>query len=82
MTFTKKQLVNAYVLHIVENMDLSDLMGYACDYLQDHYAVLSVDEVIAELKDIAPEILEELVEEFGATQWHLTNLMCLLLENN
>jgi len=68
MTFTKEQLVNAYVLHIVENMELSDLMGYACDYLQDHYAVLSVDELIAELKDIAPEILEELAEEIGATK--------------
>ena len=68
MTFTKKQLVNAYVAHIVENMELQTLMDYACDYLQDHYAVLSVEELVAEVDDIAPEILEELAEEIGATK--------------
>jgi len=29
---------------------------------------LSVDELIAEVDDIAPEILEELAEEIGATK--------------
>ena len=68
MTFTKKQLTNAYITHIVENMELETLMGFACDYLQDHYAVLSVEELVAEVDDIAPEVLAEVVEEFGATK--------------
>ena len=68
MTFTKKQLTNAYITHIVENMELETLMGFACDYLQDHYAGLSVEELVAEVDDIAPEILEELAEEIGATK--------------
>ena len=68
MTFTKKQLTNAYITHIVENMELGTLMGFACDYLQDHYAGLSVEELVAEVDDIAPEVLAEVVEEFGATK--------------
>jgi len=68
MTFTKKQLTNAYITHIVENMEIETLMGFACDYLQDWYEVLSVEELVAEVDDIAPEILEELAEEIGATK--------------
>ena len=68
MTFTKKQLTNAYITHIVENMELETLMGFACDYLQDHYAVLSVEELVAEVDDIAPDVLADLVEEIGATK--------------
>ena len=68
MTFTKKQLTNAYITHIVENMELETLMGFACDYLQDHYAVLSVEVLVAEVDDIAPDVLADLVEEIGATK--------------
>ena len=68
MTFTKKQLANAYVTHLVENMDLSDLMSYAYDHIQKHLEDYTVEELVAEVEDSAPDVLADLVEEIGATK--------------
>ena len=43
MNFTKQQLANAYVTHLVENMDLSDLMSYAYDHIQKHLEDYTVE---------------------------------------
>ena len=65
--FTKKQLANAYVTHLVETMELSELMGYACDYIQKHLENYTVEELVAEVNDSAPQVLADLVEEIGET---------------
>ena len=68
MNFTKQQLANAYVTHLVENMDLSDLMSYAYDHIQKHLEDYTVEELVAEVEDSAPDVLADLVEEIGATK--------------
>lgn len=67
MTFTKKQLVDAYVTALVENMELSDLMAYACNDLQEHFANYTMEELVVEVNNIAPRILAEVIEEFKTT---------------
>ena len=66
--FTKKQLANAYVTHLVETMELSELMGYACNYIQKHLEDYTVEELVAEVNDSAPQVLVDLVEEIGETK--------------
>ena len=68
MNFTKQQLANAYVTHLVENMDLSDLMSYACDHIQKHLEDYTVEELVAEVEESAPDVLADLVEEIGETK--------------
>ena len=68
MNFNKQQLANAYVTHLVENMDLSDLMSYAYDHIQKHLEDYTVEELVAEVEDSAPDVLADLVEEIGATK--------------
>lgn len=71
MTFTKKQLVDAYVTALVENMELSDLteiaMAYAYNDLQEHFANYTMEELVVEVNNIAPRILAEVIEEFKTT---------------
>lgn len=67
MTFTKKKLVDAYVTALVENMELSDLMAYACDDLQEHFSNYTMEELVAEVDNIVPRILAEVIAEFETT---------------
>ena len=42
-------------------------MAYACNDLQEHFANYTMVELVAEVDNIAPRILAEVIEEFETT---------------
>ena len=44
---------------VVECMDLDTLIEYACDRLSEHYSTLSDDELMTEVEEFAPFLIEE-----------------------
>ena len=69
MTMTKEniidrdQLQEAYIESIIDGMDHKSLWQYVYDNLNDHLDKYSVDELITEVEDYYPELLEESKEK-------------------
>lgn len=55
----RDKLLNDYVLEVVEGMDLSVLVSYAIDGLRRDMETLTTDELIAEVEEFYPHLLEE-----------------------
>ena len=55
----RDKLLNDYVLEVVEGMDLSVLVTYAIDGLRRDMETLTTDELIAEVEEFYPHLLEE-----------------------
>ena len=49
-------------------MELSELMGYACNHIQKHLEDYTVEELVDEVNESAPQVLADLVEEIGETK--------------
>ena len=65
----RDQLQNDYIESIIDGMDHKDLWQYVYDNLADHLDKYSVDELITEVEDYYPHLLEESKEPSEETGW-------------
>ena len=65
MTMTKDNIIDrnvlqdAYINEMIDSMDLKDLMALVYDMMSVEFDKYSVDELIEEVKDFYPDMLEE-----------------------
>ena len=55
----RDQLQEAYIEQIIDGMDHKSMYQYVYDNLTDHLDKYSVDELITEVEDYYPELLED-----------------------
>ena len=55
----RDELQKAYIDSILEGMDIEGLEQLAKDYLNDNYDEYTVDQLITEVEDYYPELLEQ-----------------------
>ena len=55
----RDELQKAYIDSILESMDIDALEQLAKDYLNDNYDEYTVDQLITEVEDYYPELLED-----------------------
>ena len=55
----RDQLQNDYIERIIDGMDHKDLWQYVYDSLEQNFERYSEQELIAEVEDYYPELLEE-----------------------
>ena len=55
----RDQLQDDLITRIIDGMDEQGLEQLAYDYLNDNYDKYSVDEIIAEVEEYYPDIIEE-----------------------
>ena len=55
----RDELQKAYIDSILEGMDIDALEQLAKDYLNDNYDEYTVDQLITEVEDYYPELLEQ-----------------------
>ena len=55
----RDKLQEAYIESIIDGMDHKSLWQYVYDSLNDHLDKYSVDELITEVEDYYPELLED-----------------------
>ena len=55
----RDQLQEAYIESIIDGMDHKTMYQYVYDSLTDHLDKYSVDELITEVEDYSPELLED-----------------------
>jgi hypothetical protein len=63
----RDQLQNDYIESIVDGMDHKDMWQYVYDNLADHLDKYSEKELIAEVEDYYPHLLEPSISELEAT---------------
>ena len=54
----RDELQNAYIERIIDGMDHKDMWQYVYDSLEQNFERYSVQELITEVEDYYPEILE------------------------
>lgn len=57
-TFNRQELVEAYVDRILDNMSTKDLMRIVGDQLEENLTSYSDEELISEVEEYYPELLE------------------------
>jgi uncharacterized protein YxjI len=55
----RTELIEAYVDRILDNMSTKDLMRIVGDQLDENFSSYSDEELIAEITEYYPELLEE-----------------------
>jgi len=55
----RTELLEAYVDRLLENMSTKDLMRLVGDQLEESFSSLSDEELIAEVEEYYPELLED-----------------------
>ena len=60
MSINKEKLIEMYVDRVVDNMDVGDLMNFVMETLTNTYSEYSLDEMVTEIEDSYPDILEDL----------------------
>ena len=55
----RDELQKAYIDSILDGMDMEGLEQLAKDYLNDNFDKYTVDEIITEVEDYYPELLEQ-----------------------
>lgn len=55
----RDQLQDGMINNIIDGMDMNGLCQLAYDYLNESYDKYSVDELIAEVEEYYPHLLEE-----------------------
>lgn len=58
-TMDRKALQTAYVAEIIEGMDLKDCLAILHDYMENDFDKVSDNELIEEVKEYYPHLLEE-----------------------
>ena len=59
----RDELQSAYIEAIVDGMDHKDLWQYVYDNLADHFDKYSVNELINEVEEYYPDLLEDELSE-------------------
>lgn len=59
MTFNREELISEYVDCILDNMSTKDLMRIVGDQLEENFSSYTDDELISEVSEYCPELLEE-----------------------
>ena len=59
MNMNRDQLQNDYIESIIDGMDHKSMYQYVYDNLYDHLNKYDEEELITEVKDYYPELLEE-----------------------
>jgi hypothetical protein len=59
MTFNRDQLIENYIQQIIEGMDYKTMECMVYDTLKDNLSSYSDEELITEVEDYNPELLEE-----------------------
>ena len=59
----RDQLQDAYIERIIDGMDHKNLWQYVYDSLNNNFDDYTVDELITEVEDYYPELLEESKEK-------------------
>ena len=57
-SFDRDQLISDYVDRILDNMSTKDLMRIVGDQLEENFASYSDEELIGEVEEYYPELLE------------------------
>ena len=55
----RQELLEAYVDRLLENMSTKDLMRLVGDQLEESFSSLSDEELIAEVEEYYPDLLED-----------------------
>lgn len=63
MSNNKEKLIELLVDRVVDNMDIGDLMNFVGESLTDTYSEYSLDEIITEIEDSYPDLLEDMPDE-------------------
>jgi hypothetical protein len=58
MTFDRSQLIKDYILQLIEGMDYKTMECLVYDTLQDNLADYTDEQLITEVKEYNPELLE------------------------
>ena len=66
-TMNRDQLQNDYIESIIDGMDHKTMYQYVYDNLSDHLDKYSEQELITEVEDYYPELLEPSISELEAT---------------
>jgi hypothetical protein len=54
----RQDIQSAYIEGIVENMSMKDLVVYAYDTMHDYYDKMVDEDLISEVKEYSPELIE------------------------
>ena len=55
----RDELQDQYINRIIDGMDIDGLCQLAYDYLNENYDKYSVDELITEVEEFYPDLVEE-----------------------
>jgi hypothetical protein len=58
MTFDRAQLIEDYIQTLIENMDYKTMECFVYDSLQDNLATYNDEQLITEIKEYNPELVE------------------------
>ena len=67
LKMNRDQLQNDYIESIIDGMDHKTMYQYVYDNLSDHLDKYSEQELITEVEDYYPELLEPSISELEAT---------------
>lgn len=59
MTFDRAQLIEDYIQTLIENMDYKTMECFVYDSLQDTLATYNDEQLITEVTEYNPELLED-----------------------
>ena len=57
-TFNRQELVEAYIDRVLDNMSTKDLLRIVGDQLEENISLYSDEELISEVEEYYPELLE------------------------
>ena len=58
MTFNREQITENYIDQLIDSMDYKTMMSFVYDTLKDNLSTYSDEELITEVEDYYPELLE------------------------
>jgi hypothetical protein len=59
MTIDREELTQAYIDRVIDNMNTKDLVRIVWEQLEENLALYSEQELISEVSDYYPDLLEE-----------------------
>ena len=59
MTFDREQIQESFINQVIDDMDLDSCLDMLFDYLNQEFNSYSDNELLEEVKEVHPELLEE-----------------------
>ena len=66
-TMNRDQLQNDYIETIIDGMDHKDMWQFVYDMMEQNFETYSDEELVTEVKDYYPHLLEPSISELEAT---------------